>query len=488
MDGSNNSEVKLPSENTVINTNQDGKVGQDKCPKCGATDISLNMQTSYLRCNYCRHEFAPKKLDGLTDDLANLKGEVIASGGANIDASIADLMTFKCASCGAEVVVDTKTSTQSKCHWCRNMLSINMQVANGAVPDVVLPFKVEKTNAKKSIEDFVKKRSFYANTKFKSEFTTENIMGVYLPYLVVDVNSHAFFKGYGEHQTRTYLRGHKEHQERYYDADVYLVSREYDLTINGLTIESSSDKLKNNSSDKTNNVINAIMPFDIENCVKFNSNYLNGFTSEKRDVDIDGVKNIVNLQVKDIARFAGNATLKHYDRGVRWEEEKLDIIGQQWKTAYLPVWLYSYQEVKGNSKTLHYVAVNARTNETMGSVPINIPKLVGVSCVVEFFGIIAMLFVDSEISFIFLFAGLIYYVIIYMKYRNKDERHRHEVETNKNVTNLTNTDLKVRDVRGVKNSQISGANNFNVSGSTVSQSAASKYLNSSDYKGTIVKK
>ena len=28
------------------------KDGQNKCPKCGATDISLNTKTGNLRCNY----------------------------------------------------------------------------------------------------------------------------------------------------------------------------------------------------------------------------------------------------------------------------------------------------------------------------------------------------------------------------------------------------------------------------------------------------
>ncbi len=39
------------------------KDGQNKCPKCGATDISLNTKTGNLRCNYCRlPSFKPKKL------------------------------------------------------------------------------------------------------------------------------------------------------------------------------------------------------------------------------------------------------------------------------------------------------------------------------------------------------------------------------------------------------------------------------------------
>ena len=31
-----------------------------KCPKCGATDISLNPRSGKLRCNFCRYEFEPE--------------------------------------------------------------------------------------------------------------------------------------------------------------------------------------------------------------------------------------------------------------------------------------------------------------------------------------------------------------------------------------------------------------------------------------------
>ena len=45
-------------------------------------------------------------------------------------------------------------------------------------------------------------------------------------------------------------------------------------------------------------------------------------------------------------------------------------------------------ETKGSQKVLHYVAVNARTKETMGSVPINMGRLVFMSAIVEIFGIL----------------------------------------------------------------------------------------------------
>jgi hypothetical protein len=42
---------------------------------------------------------------------------------------------------------------------------------------------------------------------------------------------------------------------------------------------------------------------------------------------------------------------------------------------YLPVWLYSYQQPGGKGGMLHYIAVNGRTGETMGSVPVQQWKL-----------------------------------------------------------------------------------------------------------------
>ena len=312
----------------------------------------------------------------------------MGSGAQDIIADTKDILTFKCSSCGAEVVIDTSAASQAKCHWCRNVLSVNQQIPNGSIPDVVLPFSVTKEDARLQIETFVGKRKFFAHPEFKNQFTTENIMGVYFPYMIVDINSHVNLSGKGEKLVRTYIRGSGDNKEVYYDADLYEVKRDFDLAIDGLTVESNSDRLNNSSSDKTNNVINSIMPFDIENCCKYNANYLKGYTSEKRDTNVEQLKEIINVQSKDVARFAANDSLSEYDRGVSWENESLNIKGEQWKAAYLPVWLYSYQQVSGNKKVLHYVAVNARTKETMGSVPIYMPKLLLISFLIEIVGVL----------------------------------------------------------------------------------------------------
>lgn len=466
---------------TFVETNVGAKNGQDKCPKCGSTDISP-ISGGKLRCNFCRHTFMPEKADNLISDIANLEGQVMGTGAEDIAANSQDILTLKCSSCGAEVVIDTSEAKQARCHWCRNTLSINQKIPNGAIPDVVLPFSIKKEEAEGLIKKFVAKRKFYAHPKFRKEFTTENIMGVYFPYMIVDVNSHANFSGEGEHLIRRYTVGDDEHKRTYYDADVYHVEREFDLTINGLTVESSKDKLNNTAKDKTNNVINAIMPFDTENCVKWNANYLRGYSSEKRDTNVGDLKTLVDTQSKDIARFAANESLKFYDRGVAWSTQDLKVKGSQWQAAYLPVWLYSYQQVKGNSKLLHYVAVNARTKETMGSVPIHKPKLFIVSFIVEILGLFAMLGLDDfDYNWIFLAAGFIYYGIIYGKYRNQNARHKHEVETVHEVKDLREVDEKLQTRRRLSNSRIQGANNTSVEGSSNSSGMANKL------KDTIMK-
>ena len=352
-------------------------------------------------------------------------------------------------------------------------MSVNEKIPNGAIPDAVLPFSVKQDEARDAIEAFVKKRRFFANGKFKKEFSTENVMGVYFPYMLVDINAHGDFSGQGEHLVSSYTVGSDDNRERRYDADLYNVRRTFDIAIDDLSIESSSERLDNSSKSQTNNIINSIMPFDTENCVKWNANYIKGFTSEKRDVDIEHLDNIVMTQAKDVAKFSINDTVKNYDRGVRWDDQSLIVKGQQWIAAYLPVWLYSYHEKKSGDKSiLHYVAVNARTKETMGSIPVNMAKLFMISAIVEIIGALIMVltfdYTESYLKYGLLLPGIAFFAIIYGHYRNRGARHTYETETNCKISNLETYDQLVRRLRGLRNSTMDGANNNVVSGASTS--------------------
>ncbi|TNM41126.1 TFIIB-type zinc ribbon-containing protein [Nocardioides albidus] len=361
-----------PSIETV---NESLKDGLNRCPKCGSTDVRLRASTGMLVCLFCRNEWHEARVEeefGLGEGIDDLEGTVIASGAEDIAADASDMLTFKCEACGAEVVVDTAHALNARCHWCRHTLNVNQQIPNGAVPDAVLPFKLVKEEAIEKIREFASKRRLFAHKRFKKEFVPENVLGVYLPYLVIDARAESQYWGKGEVQTRRWTEKKGDDTVTYYAADVYQVSRQVRFTVDDLTVEGSSERA-DFGSDKTNNIINTILPFDTKNAVRWNASYLVGFTSEKRDLNVEAVTPVLEDQLLSIGRSQVRSSLGRFDRGVRWEQEKLDVGGSRWISMYLPVWLYSYQQESNG--VLHYIAVNARTGETMGSIPVSQPKL-----------------------------------------------------------------------------------------------------------------
>ena len=286
--------------------------------------------------------------------------------------------------------------------------------------------------------------------------------------MLVDAKCHANFKGKGEHLVKKYTVKQDDREVTKYDADLYDIERDFDISIDDLTIESSLDKLNKNNKDKTTNIINSIMPFDTENCVKYKANYLAGYTSEKRDINISNIEDKVDSELKDVTRFALNNEMSFYNRGIKWENEDLKVNGKQWVAAYLPVWLYSYLD---QNKVLHYVAVNARTGETMGSVPMNKSKILRTAFLIDLLILIALTilyFVTKSsgiwVLLILLLSGVFFYTAQVSKYRNKGARHTYEKETKHQITNMKEKDNLLDHKTGLSNSSMIGANNTSIKG------------------------
>ena len=371
-------ELEAPDPMAIDTAADELKDGLNRCPKCGATDIRQRAGTDLLVCLYCRNEWHGARVEeefGFGEGIDALEGTVIASGARDIEADAASLMSFKCAGCGAEVTVNTENAMTARCHWCRHVFGVNEQVANGAVPDAVLPFHIRKDDAVARIRQFVGKRRLFALKAFKEQFTPENVIGVYLPYMIVDGRASAVIAGRGEIETRRYTKGSDKDKQTYYDADVYQVDRQVDFTVDDLPLESSTTRGDLDSRVNTNNIINTILPFDTKNAVKWNASYLAGFSSEKRNQDVEHLRPRLEDQLLSVARAQVEGSVGRYDRGVRWEQEQLDVHGTRWVAMYLPVWLYSYHQPGRNGGMLHYIAVNGRTGETMGSVPVQQWKL-----------------------------------------------------------------------------------------------------------------
>ena len=66
------------NEPTIIKTDNGVENGQNKCPKCGATDISPVASTGHLRCNFCHYEFEPEKFAAMMSDIDALNGNKVS--------------------------------------------------------------------------------------------------------------------------------------------------------------------------------------------------------------------------------------------------------------------------------------------------------------------------------------------------------------------------------------------------------------------------
>ena len=446
------------------------KHNQYRCPNCSSTEILFDKETKKLKCSYCKTIFEEHKFEDKEVDISKLEGKNIYKGAKDIKDD--DIITITCNSCGAEVVIDSKSAPYARCHWCHSILSLDNKIENGAIPDVILPFSVEKEEAMKLMSNFITKKSFYAKKDFIDKYKEKNVLGVFLPYMIVDTNAHCIFDGKGEHLVRQYSvtvghdkDGHPERETRY-DADLCSVSREFDIEIDDLTIESSSDKIDKYTKDKTNFIINSIMPFDTENCISFKSNYLVGYTSEKRDLNIKDIETKVKTQINDICRLSINKDLKYYDRGIKWDKEEVTELGKKWVSAALPVWIYSYCDKGKKKEVTHYVVVNGRTKELSGSIPLNVKKLFIISGLIELIllaiSIILDLIIDSIIGkqvYLLLLVGVAYFLIEYLTYNNKKVRHYYESETKYRIHNIKRKDELIKHRYELSSHYMYGANN-----------------------------
>lgn len=371
--------VTLPDGPQIIATPEGAGDGVNRCARCGASDVVYNAATAKFMCGFCRFEWSVEGIDatmGLSEGIEKLKGTVMSSAAVDITDQDA-LITLHCDGCGSDVVIDTDKNLRARCHWCKHELSLNNKVPNGAVPDGILPFAVTKQQAMANIQAFVDERKSFAKAEFSSTFRPENVMGVYLPHMTVDGNITARLDGVGEILEARIKVG--ENQTRYRIRRFKLL-RTFKVAIDDVVVASSFDKVNIKSDISTNNIINAILPFDVKNIVRFNSNFLGDtYTSERRDMDIAQAKSYAGDHFLTIARASAASTITGYDRGVRWDAEQVQIVGSRWTSVLLPVWLYGFIEQKDGAAITHYIAVNGRSGATMGSVPINKGKAALVS-------------------------------------------------------------------------------------------------------------
>ena len=139
--------------------------------------------------------------------------------------------------------------------------------------DYIIPFKLDKKAAKAAYYKHLEKKSFLPKV-FSFENHIDEIVGVYVPFWLFDVDAQAYMT-YNAERIRTWRQGNKEHTEHEY----YHVDR-----AGGIEFEHVPTDCSRKMDDA---LMEAIEPYDFKDAVPFQTPYLAGYVADRYDVNME---------------------------------------------------------------------------------------------------------------------------------------------------------------------------------------------------------
>ncbi len=328
-----------------------------KCVNCGV-ELKYKPGTQSLVCEYCGAENEIKHSDSTIEELDFNK--FLKEKASNED--VLEETFVKCNNCGASSTLEPNI-TAADCPYCASPLIIDHVEKEGVIkPKSILPFKVDKDEAKGHFKKWISKLWFAPGDLKKASLNFDHFKGIYIPYWTYDMDT--FSKYTGERGT------------------YYYVTQTYTTTENGKTVTKSrqvrktrwrnvSGSVRNFFDDilvvatksLTKKYINKLEPWDLENLVPFNTSYLSGFVTERYQTDLEEgfsiAKDIADDEIRNLVR-----------KDIGGDEQRIsslhtDFTDITFKHLLLPVFVCAYK-YKGK---LYQFLVNGRTGEVQGNRP-----------------------------------------------------------------------------------------------------------------------
>lgn len=350
-----------------------------KCPNCGG-GLQFNPSSQKFKCEFCLSEFTEEEMKRLEEEEAKKRaaydspaaiGNDGESGNGGAGGNQADFSgdvagnhdcgdgaaVYTCPSCGAEIVTDATTAA-TFCYYCHNPVVLSGRLSGKYLPDFVLPFTIDKKEATSRFLDWIGRKKFVPKSFF-SQDQIEKFSGIYFPYLLYSCKVDGKLNAEAE-QTRTWAAG----RIRYTEHKKYQVERAGCLDVKNLT--------RNALSKSNREMVEGVLPFDMEKMQPFEMGYLSGFQAEKRDMESEGFTLEAEQEVKDYTVQNLTSSIQNYS-SVRVKNSQTDIRDARWQYALLPVWVLTYRDQQKNK--IYYFAMNGQTGKVWGRLPVDKGKL-----------------------------------------------------------------------------------------------------------------
>ncbi len=337
------------------------------CTSCGSNDISLDINLSKLKCNQCGQIYENVEMSNKFEDIDKLNNISISGGALDIAESNSNLVIYKCDICNTEIVT-SELNNNVICPTCHKKLEINNRASGELNVRYILPFRINKDNAVNKMNEYMKINSKFINNNFEKKYNADNIVACFIPFTLFDIDYNCTFEGQAERKIDS-IYDSDSGTTYYYDG--YDIIRGFEVDAKHLSLETKSNSFTDKESAYSN-MISALNPYDTNELIELKEKYLRDTVAEiltyKRLEYDDRFKN----KLISIGKYAILDNLIYYDRGIKWNKTDLEIKSINCYDAYLPVWLYYFND----AKEIHYIAINGRTGELAVHVPFDKKKAI----------------------------------------------------------------------------------------------------------------
>jgi hypothetical protein len=351
------------------------------CEQCGAS-LRFKPGADSLHCEYCGHD-TPIEVE--TEPIEEIDYREML-GSLENEATMLEVHTAKCSSCGAESTYDPNVVADS-CAFCGTPIVTAGQSNKTIQPRSLIPFNVKRQEAEKGFKEWIKKLWFAPGALKKKHRSNESVQGIYIPHWTYDTNTDTWYRGQrGTYYwvTQTYTSNGKTQTRRVRKTRWRGVSGRVRDDFNDVLVR-ASHSLPKKQADK-------LEPWMLSALVPYKDDYLSGFKAETYQVNLEGgfelAKVIMSPAIDNtICRDIGGDEQRISSKTTNYH----DIT---FKHILLPVWISSYRY----KKKVYRFLVNAVTGEVQGERPWSFWKIAGV--------VVAVLAViGGIIAFIQLYQG-----------------------------------------------------------------------------------
>ena len=325
-----------------------------KCPACGGA-LSFDATAQKMKCPYCDTEFEVEALRELDEVLkqeqpSDFTWEKTPENQWSEEES-QNLRSFVCQSCGGEILGDENTAA-THCPYCDNPVVMSGQFTGTLRPDLVVPFKLTKEQAKEALSQHLNKKPLLPKL-FKTKNRIESIQGIYVPFWLFDADANANIR-----YKATRVHHWSDSNYNYTRTSFYSLLRAGTIGFDNVPVDGSS-KMRNE-------LMESIEPFDLSQGVDFQTAYLAGYLADKFDVEAEVCKTRANQRIQSSTESAFAATTVGYAT-VLPEHTSINLHGGRVRYALLPAWILT---TRWRDK-IYTFAMNGQTGKMVGNLPID---------------------------------------------------------------------------------------------------------------------